>query len=131
MILLIRPYDAYLAGTVIQLPTQLEASVISQGIASNSAGPVTPGPVNAGSQSGGRVGVAAAGASVVVTSALCTAESKIYAFLSNAAADTSALSITRITPANGSFTITLNAAATAAVAVDWSFVGITGLTIRP
>ena len=131
MILLIRPYDAYLAGTVVQLPTQLEASLVGQGIASFSAGPVTPGAVNAGGQSGGRIGIAAGGTSVVVASSLATNESKLYAFLSNAVADGTAVAITRITPAVGSFTINLNAAATAAVTVDWSFVGPTGWSIRP
>ena len=131
MILLNRPYDAYLAGTIVQLPTSIESALIAQGLASNSAaGPVTPGAVNSGGQTGGRVGFAAAASTLVVTSALCTTESKVMGFLSNAAADTTALSITRILPANGSFTIVLNAAATAAVAVDWSFVGITGFTIR-
>lgn len=131
MILLIRPYDAYVAGTIIQLSSNTEAALVAQGFASVSAGPVTPGPINAGSQSGGRVGIAAAGASVVVTCLLCTTESKISAYLSNAAADATALSITRITAANGSFTLTLNAAATAAVAVDWSLISPSGWTIRP
>jgi hypothetical protein len=70
-------------------------------------------------QVAGRVGIAAAGASVVVTNPLFTTESKFAAYLSNAAADGTATSITRITPANGSVTFTLNAAATAAVAIDW------------
>ena len=48
------------------------------------------------------------------------------ATLSNAAADTTALYITRITPAVGSVTFTLNAAATAAVAIDWALLGPSG-----
>jgi hypothetical protein len=68
----------------------------------------------------GRLGIAAAGTSVVLTNPNLTAESKVNAYLSNAAADGTALYITRITPAVGSITFTLNAAATAAVSIDWT-----------
>lgn len=118
MVLLNRPYAGYAAGTIVQLQTSTEAALVAQGLASVSAGPVTPGAVST-TETQGRVGIAAAGTSVVISNPLFTAESKFHAFLSNAAADGTALYITRITPANGSVTITLNAAATAAVAVDW------------
>lgn len=130
MILLNRQYDAYLTGTIVQLSTQLEASLVGQGLASVSAGPVTAGAVNAGVQGAGRAGIAAAGASVVITSALCTTESKINAYLSNAGADASATFVTRIVPAAGSFTIFLNAAATGIVALDWNYSGSPGFSIR-
>lgn len=122
MILLARSYGRYLAGTIVQIASSIEAALISQGMATNSAGPVTPGPITT-DQPAGRVGIAAAGASVVITGTQFTPESKVFAVLSNAAADTTALYITRITPAAGSVTITLNAAATAAVAVDWAILG--------
>jgi hypothetical protein len=122
MILLGRSYGGYVAGTIVQLSTNVEASLIAQGLATTSAGPVTPGAVTT-NQPAGRVGIAAAGASVVITNPAFTTESKFSAVLSNAAADVSALYITRITPAAGSVTITLNAAATAAVAVDWALLG--------
>ena len=118
MILLGRSYGGYAANTIVQVQTNVEAALIAQGLASNSAGPVTPGAVTT-TLVAGRVGIAAAGASVVITNPLFTLESKFAAFLSNAAADATALSITRITPAAGSVTFTLNAAATAAVAIDW------------
>lgn len=118
MILLNRAYAGYLAGTIVQLPTSEESALIAQGLASTSAGPVTPGSVTT-TKSMGRCGIAAAGTAVVVTNANFTTESRFVAYLSNAAADATALSITRITPAAGSVTFTLNAAATAAVAVDW------------
>jgi hypothetical protein len=118
MILLGRSYGRYVAGTIVQLSTSIEAALIAQGLATSSAGPVTPGAVTT-DQPAGRVGIAAAGTSVVITGAQFTTESKVFATLSNAVADGTALYITRITPANGSVTITLNAAATAAVAVDW------------
>ena len=60
MILLNRAYDAYTSGTIVQLPTNVEAALVAQGLASASAGPVTPGNVNAGNQTMGRVGIAAA-----------------------------------------------------------------------
>ena len=122
MILLNRSYGGYAAGTIVQLATNIEAALIAQGLGSNSAGPVTPGAVST-NQPMGRVGIAAAGTSVVVTNPFFTTETKFVAYLSNAAADGTALYVTRITPANGSVTFTLNAAATAAVAIDWAVLG--------
>lgn len=128
MILLNRNYLGYLGGTIVQLTTNAEAALIAQGLAVNSVGPVTPGPVNCNVNTSGRVGIAAAGVSVVITGPNLTAETKYIAYLSNAVADTTALSITRITPAVGSVTFTLNAAATAAVAIDWSVANPLGLS---
>jgi hypothetical protein len=108
----------YPVSTIVQLQTNQEAALIAQGMATTSAGPVTPGAVST-TNNMGRVGIAAAGTSVVVTNPNFTTESKFIAYLSNAAADGTALYVTRITPAAGSVTFTLNAAATAAVAIDW------------
>jgi hypothetical protein len=119
MILLSRSYGGYVAGSIVQLSTSIEAALIAQGWGSSSAGPVTPGAVTT-SLTAGRAGIAAAGTSVVITNPAFTTESKFSAYLSNAAADGTALSITRITPAAGSVTFTLNAAATAAVSIDWA-----------
>lgn len=118
MISLSRSYAGYPAGTIVQLQTVIEAALIAQNLATASAGPVTPGNVST-TELQGRAGVAAAGTSVTVSNLLFTTESKFNAWLSNAAADGTALYITRITPAAGSVTFTLNAAATAAVAIDW------------
>ena len=117
-----RGYAGYPVSTIVQLPTSVEAALVAQGLATTSAGPVTPGAVST-TMTGGRCGIAAAGTAVVVTNPLFTTESKFGVYLSNAAADTTAVSVTRITPANGSVTFTLNAAATAAVAVDWALLG--------
>ena len=125
MILLSKAYKGYAAGTIVQLATQEEAALIAQGFGTTSAGPVTPGAVTT-TASVGRVGIAAAGTSVVVTNPAFNTESKFVAYLSNAAADGTALYITRITPAAGSVTFTLNAAATAAVAIDWALLMISG-----
>ncbi len=126
MVLLSRSYAGYAAGTIVQLATQEEAALVAQGLASVSAGPVTPGAVTT-TKMFGRVGIAAAGTSVVVSNAAFNTESKYCAYLSNAAADATALSITRITPGAGTVTFTLNAAATAAVAIDWVQLDVGGL----
>jgi hypothetical protein len=125
MILLSKSYGGYAAGTIVQLQTATESSLIAQGLGTSSAGPVTAGAVST-NQSSGRVGIAAAGTSVVVSNAQLTTESKVIAYLSNAAADGTALYVTRITPAAGSVTFTLNAAATAAVSIDWFLVTLSG-----
>ena len=64
----------------------------------------------------GRVNIAAAGTSVVVTNSLVTAASKVFAVV--AQADATAY-VRNVVPAAGSFTITLGAAATAQVAIDF------------
>lgn len=125
-----RGYGGYLPATIVQLQTVTEAALVAQGMATTSAGPVTPGAVTT-TMTSGRVGIAAAGTSVVVTNAAFTTESKFIAFLSNAAADTTATSVTRITPANGSVTFTVNAGATAAVSIDWALVLLGGESPGP
>ena len=64
----------------------------------------------------GRVNIAAAGTSIVVTNSLVTAASKVFAQVSQA--DATAY-IRNVVPAAGSFTITLGAAATAQTSVDF------------
>lgn len=120
-----RGYAGYLPATVIQLQTSEEAALIAQGLATTSAGPVTPGAVTT-SKNSGRVGIAAAGTSVVISNPAFDTNSKFVAYLSNGSADGTATSITRITPAVGSVTFTLNAAATAAVAIDWALLLLGG-----
>jgi hypothetical protein len=128
MILLSKAYSGYLAGTVAQFPTSVEAALIAQGLGTLSPGPVTPGNV-ATNQQQGRTGIAAGGTQVVVTNPLIQTESKVLAYLSNPVADGTALYITRIvtTSVPGQVTFILNAAATAAVAIDWFILG-SGLT---
>jgi len=118
MILLSRAYKGYAAGTIVQLIPSEEASLIAQGMGTDSAGPVTPGNVST-SMTQGRAGIAAAGTSVTITNSAFTTASKFSAFLANAAADATATDVVRVTPAAGSVTFYLNAAATAAVAIDW------------
>lgn len=118
MVLLNRPYAGYAAGTIVQLPTNVEASLISQGFAVNSAGPVTAGAVTT-TQSSGRVAVAAGQSSVVVTNPAVNGESKIYAVVAQSTADTTFTSVVRVVPAAGFFTIFGPANATAATTIDW------------
>ncbi len=125
MILLNRSYAGYAAGTIVQLPTNVEAALIAQGLGSNSAGPVTPGAVTTTANQG-RVGIAAGSSSVVVTNPNVTAESRIFAVVAQAAADGTLLRVERIVPAAGSFTIYGTANATAAVAIDWAIFGPQG-----
>lgn len=127
MILLNKSYAGYAAGTVVQLSTNEEAALIAQGLATSSAGPVTAGPVTT-TKTAGRVGIAAAASSVTVTHAQVDANSKIYAVINQAAADTTLLYVARIVPAAGSFTIYGNAAATAQVTIDWELAVISGDT---
>lgn len=67
----------------------------------------------------GRVNIAAAATSVVVTNSFCTANAKVFCNIQTA--DTTAKTA-QATSAAGSFTITLNAAATAQVAIDFFIV---------
>lgn len=120
-----RGYAGYLPATIVQLQTTEEAALVAQGLGTSSAGPVTPGAVTT-TKTNGRVGIAAAGTAVVVTNAAFDVNSKFNAYLSNAAADGTATYITRISPAAGSVTFTLNAAATAAVSIDWNLMLLGG-----
>ncbi|UOF78589.1 hypothetical protein [Bacteriophage sp.] len=125
MVLLGRSYAGYAAGTIVQLPTNVEAALIAQGLATTSAGPVTPGAVST-TASQGRVGIAAGQSSVVVTNPSITAESKVFAVVAQAAADATLLRVERVLCAAGSFTIYGTANATAAVAIDWAILGPQG-----
>ena len=130
MILLNRSYAGYAAGTIVQLRKSVEDAMIAQGLATSSAGPVTAGAVST-TETSGRVGIAAAGTSVVISNPAFNISSKFSAWLSNAAADGTAFGVARITPAAGSVTITLLAATTAAVAVDWILLNPSGLFPTP
>lgn len=118
MILLSRAYAGYASGSIVQLPTNVEAALIAQGWATTSAGPVTPGAVTT-TQTSGRVAIAAGSSSVVVTNAAVDAQSKIFAVVAQAAADGTLLRVERIVPAAGSFTIYGTANATATTTIDW------------
>ena len=130
MILLSHPYAGYAAGTVASLQTNVEAALIAQNRGVTSVGPVTPGPVVA-NEVVGRCAIAAAGVSVVITNNLVNADTRVFAIVNQATADVSAFSVVRVSVAAGSFTIFLNAAATAAVSIDWALVLTAGKTSLP
>lgn len=71
----------------------------------------------------GRVAIAIGASSVVITNANVNPQSTVVAVLTGAAADGTLTSILRVTPGAGSFTITGNANATAAVQVDYLVFG--------
>jgi hypothetical protein len=118
MILLNRSYAGYPAGSIVQMQTVVEAALIAQGLASSSAGPVTAGNIST-TQTQGRVGGAAATASLTVSNPSFTTESKFNAYLSQAAADATATVVNRIVAAAGSVTFFLNAASTGVISIDW------------
>jgi hypothetical protein len=122
-----RGYGAYLAGTIVTLPASTEAALIAQNLATSTASTPTTGAVSS-NEFAGRVAFAAAATSLVVTNPNVTASSKVSARINQAAADATMLSIARVVPAAGSFTLYANAAATAATVVDWEVDTLGGLT---
>lgn len=83
-----------------------------------SDGSGTPGNITLNAPRG-RVGIAAAASSIIVTNNLTAATSTVLAVISQATADATLTQIVRVTPAAGSFTIIGNAAATATTVVDY------------
>lgn len=125
-VLLARPYAGYTAGQTVQVPTSLENAIVSAGVgavaSTSAAAAVTTGALTT-SLPAGRVSIAAGSSSVVVTNANVDVNSKIYAVVNQAAADTTLLRVERIVPAAGSFTIYGTANATATVSIDWALLG--------
>ena len=78
----------------------------------------TPGAATINTPSG-RCAIAALAVSVVITSSIVTAASRIYAVIGQTAADATLLYIARIVPAAGSFTIFGTAASTSPVVVNF------------
>jgi hypothetical protein len=130
-VLLSRTYAGYPSGNTIQVPTNTETAIIAQGIGASastaaSAAPTT-GAVTANLTSG-RVAIAAGASSVVVTNSMVDVNSKIFAVINQAAADTTLLRVERIVPAAGSFTIYGTANATATTVIDWVLFQLSGDT---
>lgn len=127
MILLSRSYAGYPAGVIVELATSVEQALVAQGYGTVSAGPVTAGATTTTNYQGS-CAVAAAASSVVITHPYVDISTKIFAVIAQTTADTTALYVARIVPAAGSFTIFVNAAATAATIVDWSIVDPLGMS---
>lgn len=119
-ILLAQQYEGYVAGTTVNLPTNIETALIAQNKATAAlrANTTTGNVTYNGMQ--GTAAVAAAASSIVVTTNKVDANSVVVAYVSQAAADVSFLRVERIVPAAGSFTIFGTAAATATTLVSWA-----------
>ena len=130
-VLLARSYAGNVAGATIQVATNVENAIIAQGVGSLASTAASAAPTS-GAQTtnltAGRVAIAAAASSVVVTNPLVDVNSKIFAVVNQAAADTTLLRVERIVPAAGSFTIFGTAAATAVTVIDWVLLQISGVT---
>lgn len=121
-VLLNKAYNGYLAGTVVNLPANVETGLIAQGLASASTrASTTTGAVTANVLQG-TCAVAAGAASIVITSNKVDANSIVVAYVSQAAADGTFLRVERVLPAAGSFTIYGTAAATATTLVSWAII---------
>lgn len=125
-----RSYMGALAGSTIKIQTNAEKALIAQGLAQTAVDAnITQGNVTLNLQTG--TAVAAIGAaSVVITNSLVDANTKVIAYVSQAAADGTFLRVERVVPAAGSFTIYGTAAATAATQIDWYVVLPAGMAIN-
>lgn len=118
---LLKSYGGYNSGAVVSLPKSTEDALVAAGQATVSAGPVTAGAVST-FMSEGMVGISIGTSSVVVTNPNVNVSSRIFAQISQASADGTALYVARVVPAAGSFTIYVNANATAVTQVNWAIV---------
>jgi hypothetical protein len=119
-VLLNKAYAGYLAGTVVNLPTNVETALVAQGLASTSTrASTTTGAVTANVLQG-TCAIAAGASSIVITNDKVDANSIVVAYVSQAAADGTLLRVERVLPAAGSFTIYGTANATATTLVSWA-----------
>lgn len=115
---LVRGYGGYASGTIAHFEKSTEDALVAQGYGSATTSKPTAGAVTT-DRLEGKAAVAAGASSVVITHAGVNASSKITAQVSQSSADATATNVVRVTPATGSFTITVNAAATADTEVMW------------
>lgn len=128
-VLLNSTYLGYAGNTTVSLPANVESSLIAQGKASAALKTnITPGNVTTGANQG-TVVIAVGQSSVTINSTNIDAATKVWAAVSQAAADGTLLRIERIVPANGSVTFYGTAAATANVVVDWAIIVAPGLVV--
>lgn len=128
---LLRPYAGYVSGAVVTLGTDVELSLIAQGLAVTAAQSATTVGAATANLNRGVAAIAAGSSSVVITNNLVDANTSIFAVVQQSTADTTLLRVERIVPANGSFTIFGTAAATATTLIAWSVTIPYGMTIRP
>lgn len=123
-------YGGYPSGSIVEFPASTEAALIASGQAIPSTGPATPGPVTTNAKQGS-VTFAAGTSSLVITNAKFAPQSLVHAYISQVAADATALRVERVIAADMTVTIYLNAAATAAVSVKWALLNYEGPIPRP
>jgi hypothetical protein len=122
---LLRAYQGYSAGQVVDLPAELEAALIAQGLATTGGTPTSGAigtvatPVPNQLLLRGSAYVAAGASSVVVTIPGLTAQSVAHAEVNQAAADTTFTSVLRSVCGTNTLTITGPANATAATKVGY------------
>ena len=117
---LLRAYQGTPVGSVVEYSAELEAALVAQSLAT-SGGTITTGAQTQNTWSGS-ASCAIGAASVVITNSNIVANTRVWAVVSQAAADATALRVERVVPAAGSVTIYLTAAATAATLVDWAII---------
>jgi hypothetical protein len=122
---LLRPYNGYAQGAVAVFDKATEDSLVAQGLATVSAGPVTTGGFIT-NQNHGQAAIPAGSSSVTVTNANCLTNSIVLAVVAQAAADSTLLRVERVVCANGSFTIYGTANATATTVVSWILFNVPG-----
>lgn len=121
-VLLTRAYEGYAAGTVVNLPTNIETALVAQGLATASTrASTTTGAVTYNGMQG-TAAIAAGSSSVVITTNKCDANSIVIAYVSQASADGTLLRVERVLPAAGSFTIYGTANATATTMISWAII---------
>ncbi len=121
-------YGGHVAGSIREFSSELETSLIAQGLARASViGSVTTGAQTSNTWSG-TAAVPIGASSVVITNDIVKANSKVWAVVAQAAADGTLLRVERIVCADGSFTIYGTANATAITLIDWAVLPTVGLT---
>lgn len=128
-VLLNKGYVGYLQGTTVELPLDVEKTLIAQQLAQAAVrANITPGNVTANTYQG-MAAIATGATSVNITCDKVVEQSVIMAVVSQATADGTLLRVERVVPTNGSFTIYGTAAATAPVLVKWVVLSQLGMAI--
>jgi hypothetical protein len=122
---LLRPYGGFQAGQVATFSAELEAALVAQGLATSGGTPTTGNQTTTQSQSpalpvsSGFAYIGAGASSVTVSNPNITANSKVFASIQQAAADTTLTVIETVNAASGVATIVGDAAATATVKIAY------------
>ena len=123
---LIRAYGGFAAGAVANFSSELEASLVAQGLATSGGTPTSGNQTTTPSQNSslpfqtGFVYVAFGASSVTISIPVITTQTKVFAVIQQAAADGTLTSIVRTNAAAGVATITGNANATAQVQIAYA-----------